>query len=383
MNTLKESVMEYFRVDENGQSLDVQKSVDENGVEVQKDYVAPNLNNDILNQRHGRLLIDKGAGYLDLVVSQSEFLSKIDFQKVDASDCDITVYDNEAKIIQVANGVNPFDTDANLSTYFELGYNLVLQSMQLCYKITDEQMRSMQQIKGWTNILSSQMSKAFSNELMKVALTATPSSGDDTLKNGYNWITGSTYKGKPYIGMTGLLYHMKHGYTYDKDGSPVTVTPASTKNAYDISGSKFKSLMNLMDEMLIDYPSEFMVESEVKYFMSIADKIKYRIERRNLNEFNGTTSEKAIADNHSGIEIVAVPFLKSLQTKVTVSGTDYYPGMMWLGRWNDLKIRANMAMVTEKYHHDVMKREYQMMYETQMNFGTIPQRIVVATVALS
>ena len=364
----------YFNVNEDGSATSSEPTTEG---EATKSYTPPASNYEILNQRHGRLLIDEGAGYLDLVVDQSMFLKMVDFRKVMGDKASIPINDLEAHATQVEDGVDPFDTAGNLSTYKEIGYDLTLETVKLCHRVKEEQIRAMMRVAGWTQTLSTQIAKASANEMLKIALCSTPSSGDNDLKAGYNYnFVTSAYKASPYIGMKGWLFWLKHGYTYDKDGSSVPVSPAHVVDTY-VDGA-FLSIIEILDALLLDFPTEYLVAEELRYFMSYQDKIKYRQERRKLYEFGQTNTETGDAEHHMGIKIETISFLKSYNSKVTISAVDYYPGMIWLGYIKDLKIRANMEMVEERFRYDTMKCVLDTMYITQFNFGTIPQRTAVA-----
>lgn len=345
---------------------------------VAKAYVAPDANYAILNQKFGRLLIDEGKAFVDLVVDNSQALQLIFVDPVEAMKSSINAYDIEVTLSQTAEGEDPFATASNIAKAFNLGYDVVLQSIQLPSRVTSEQLRSMAMDGNFAQNYSNRVSKAFGNELYKMAMFASPASNADLdLDKGYNYV-GNTAKGHPYReSFAGILHTIKKGYTSTKDGGSVTCTVGGKINTYDTANSKFKPILQVLEELVQVYPEDFNDSSEVKIMMSNADFLRYRIA---IGKINSSTDkmESGNVKDYAGYEIIAMPYWKSIDKAVSVSSTDYYPGMVVMGRPKDMVLKINVAEIQENSQYEYKLRTYDALYNVSCVPGAIVQRMAIA-----
>lgn len=363
---------------------DLKKSFIQAGViedvaeDVAKAYSVPSANNTILNQKFGRLLIDEGMGYVDLVVDNNKNLQLVTVDRVNAMKSSINVIDASVKLVQVESGVDPFATAGNLSSYYNLGYDVVLQSVQLCSRIDKETLQAMGQEPDWSNRVSAQIAKGFGNEYFKMCMFATPASNADAdIEKGYNYVSGSA-KSKPYIGaFSGWLQTLKKGYTTTKDGSSVTCAVGGKVSTYDTDNSKFKDILTVLEELVLSYPDDYNDPSEVKIIMSEKDFLRYRIAIGKANASTDKT-ENGNVKYYQGYEIITMPYLKGFADVVTVSATDYYPGMIIMGRPSDMVLKINVKEIEENGSYDYKLRTYDTMYDVAVVMGVIVQRFAIA-----
>ncbi len=352
---------------------EISKSVDP----VEKSYTKPSANHAILNQQFGRGLdIDEGQAFADLVVNQSGFLQEVFVDNVDTLKSTINIYEGNGALSQTPNGTDPFATSGNLASFYNLGYDVNLETMQFLYRIIKEQLLAIMKKEGWSQSVNERMFKVFSNELLKLALFGVPASGaDDDISKGYNYV-GNTPMGAPRIGVRGWLDTIKKGYTYVKDGATLTAAAGGVVNTYDTSTSKYKAIDVILTEMAKAYPSEF-ADPDVKIFCSSSDFIEYKAI---LASKNATVDRFEAGDINGvlGTKLVPVPFLKSTSTEVTVSGDPYYPGIVLMGRAKDLVIKQNIAGISMDSIYDPKLRTYDTIYDVPLAFGAIIQRFVIA-----
>ncbi|MDY0388744.1 MAG: hypothetical protein RBT65_16800 [Methanolobus sp.] len=340
----------------------------------EKSYVAPSANNTILNQKFGKLLIDEGNAFADLIVDNSQLLKMVNVDKVRAMKSTINVYEANAKLVQVESGVDPFATVGNLASYYNLGYDVVLQSVQLVARIDKETLMAMETEPDWSTRVSNQIAKVHGNELFKLAMFATPASGADVdVLNGYN-----DGKLAPYTGsFSGWMQTLKKGYTTTKDGSSATCTVGGYVDTYDSDASKYKTINTVLEELVATYPEDYNNPSEVKIMMSMADFFKYKI---SVAKADSTTEkyESGKIYDFFGYEIVPVPYLKAIDKEVTVSAAPYYPGMVIMGRPKDLVLKMNISEISENSEYYPKLRTYDTIYDTPLAMGVIVQRFAVA-----
>ena len=125
------------------EALAVVMGMEDNSVE--KDaYVPPTSNYNILDQNFGRgLNIDEGNTFVDLVVGQSELLNMVNIDRVSTLKSIVNVYEGDGMLVQVNEGEDPFTASGNMASYGNIGYDVVLESMQFLYRISKSTLHSM------------------------------------------------------------------------------------------------------------------------------------------------------------------------------------------------------------------------------------------------
>lgn len=344
---------------------------------VGKSYTPPLSNNDILNQKFGRGLdIDEGTTMVDLVVDQSHFLQSVYVDRVTTMKSTVNVYDGNGALTQTPNGDDPFATAGNLASFRNLGYDVSLETTQFLYRIFKEQLLAIQKEAEWETRVNEQMGKVFANLLVKQAMFGVPSTGGDTdIEHGYNYV-GTVAMGAPRIGLRGWLDLLKRGYTYKQDGATKTATVGAVVNTYDTVKSEFKAINTILEEIVKSYPAEFDGE-DVCIMLSRADFIDFAfyVAGRDASTAKYETGK---VYEIGGYRLMIVPFLQPASKVVTISGSDYYPGFVMMGREKDLIIKMNVAGLDIDSTYYPKLRTLDTIYDIPIAFGAIIQRFCIA-----
>lgn len=344
---------------------------------VQKSYTPPSSNYDLLNQVYGRGLdLDEGMAVVDLVVNQSALLGEVFVDQVQTLSSAINVYDGDGSLSQTEEGADPFATADNIADNYNKGYNVTLEPIQFLYRIPKTTLLGLMKSSDWETRVGERMFKTYSNLLLKQALFGTPVTGGDTdIEHGYNYV-GATPMGRPRIGVRGWLDTLKKGYVYKKDGSDVTATVGGVVNTYDTDASKFKSIQEVLEEMIKAYPAEHDGE-DIVIMLSKADFLDFAFyvagKDASTNKY-----ESGQVYAIGGYKLMIIPFLQSISKIVTISATPYYPGMVLMGRPKDLIIKVNNQFIDMNSEYYSKLRTRDTIYDIPLAFGAIIQRFVIA-----
>ncbi len=343
-------------------------------------YVPPTANYNILDQNFGRgLNIDEGNTFVDLVVGQSELLNMVNIDRVSTLKSTVNVYEGDGMLVQVNEGEDPFTAPGNMASYGNIGYDVVLESMQFLYRISKSTLHSMMNAANWRNDVNNRMATLFSNLLIKQAMFGSPASGADlTIKYGYNYVDGE-FMGRPRVGVRGWLDYLKNGYKYLKGGVEKTAVVGGVANIMG-ENSKIKSIEAIVEDLVKVYPSEHDGE-DVVIMMSKADFIDFMF---SVAKKDASTEkyESGRVYSVAGYKIMQLPFLHHVNKKITVSinstPTDFYPGMVLMGRPKDLIIKMNTAGVNFDSAYYAKIRTHDSIYDVPLAFPVIPQRFAIA-----
>jgi len=348
-------------------------------------YVPPTTNYNILDQNFGRgLNIDEGNTFVDLVVGQSELLNMVNIDRVSTLKSTVNVYEGDGMLVQVNEGEDPFAASGNMASYGNIGYDVVLESMQFLYRIPKSVLHSMKNAVDWRNDVNSRMSRLFSNMLIKQAMFGSPGSGADAdIQYGYNY-TGTALMGRPRNGVRGWLDYLKKGYTYSKGGNSYTATVggvATTISSGNGSSVVFKSITDIVEDLVKVYPAEHDGE-DVVIMMSKADFLDFMF---SVAKKDASTMKYETGRVYSvaGYNIMILPFLHHVRKTITAkpaggSETTYYPGMVLMGRPKDLIIKMNTAGINFDSEYYAKLRTYDSIYDVPLAFPVIPQRFAIA-----
>jgi len=348
---------------------------------VQKSYVVPSSNADLLNQAYGRGLdLDEGNAVVDLIVNQSAMLQEVFVDPVSTLRSSINVWDGDGGLSQAEEGHDPFATVGNIATSYNKGYDVTLEPVQFLHRINKTTLLGLMNSEGWENEVSARMFRLYSNLLLKLALFGSPASGGDPdIEKGYNYV-GNNAMSRPRIGVRGWLDTLKKGYTYKKEvnGSTTTVTATvgAVVNTYDTSASKFKSIQAVLEEMVRAYPAEHDGE-DVVIMLSKADFLDFAFY---VAGKDASTSKYESGQVYAigGYKLMIIPFLQSISKTVTVSAVEYYPGMVLMGRTKDLVLKINNKFIDMNSDYYPKLRTRDTIYDIPVAFGAIIQRFVIA-----
>ncbi len=343
---------------------------------VQKSYVVPSSNADLLNQAYGRGLdLDEGNAVVDLIVNQSAMLQQVFVDPVSTLRSSINVWDGDGGLSQTEEGVDPF-ASATIGSSYNKGYDVTLEPVQFLHRINKTTLLGLMNSEGWEDEVSARMFRLYSNLMLKLALFGSPASGGDAdIEKGYNYV-GNTAMGRPRIGVRGWLDTLKKGYTYKKDGSTVTATVGAVVNTYDTSASKFKSIQAVLEEMVRAYPAEHDGE-DIVIMLSKADFLDFAFY---VAGKDASTSKYESGQVYAigGYKLMIIPFLQSISKTVTVSAVEYYPGMVLMGRVKDLVLKINNKFIDMNSDYYPKLRTRDTIYDIPVAFGAIIQRFVIA-----
>ncbi len=344
---------------------------------VEKSYTAPASNYTITNQNIGGVLPpDVARLFFTTVVSQNEFLKGIRKVETNAMLKQIDVNNMSGSLVQVPEGTDPSSGDFAVAG--NEGFNAYLQSVQFFYKITFEEMATYAQNPNYKSERLADMMTEFSNQLTELALTGSASGANLDIK-AYSWITGTTFRGAPYIGLQGILEFIDNGYSITKrssDGSAKTISVGGRVSTYDTTASKFKSVSATIKELIKAYPRKYR-GTDVVIFLSDNDLLDLQIEMAESTTELVYQKELNIY-KYLGYTLVPIRQLASINEVVTVSNVDYYPGMILMGRMKDMIMIQNTVNMTYGEQLDVLKRQYAYVNDAKIAFCAIPQRFAIA-----
>ncbi|MCK9482260.1 MAG: hypothetical protein M0R38_10935 [Bacteroidia bacterium] len=347
--------------------------------DVQKDYTTPAADMNILDQNATRQLdIDAGNTMVDLVVNQSSFLNEVFVDRISTMRSVVNVYDGNGMLVQAEEGVDPFTTAGNLANFNNIGYDVNLEPMLFLYRINRTQLQAIENSANWMVDINRRMGNVFSNLLLKQALFGTPASGGDTdIEYGYNH-TGTALMGRPRIGVRGWLDYLKNGYTYKAPGTgtDTIALPGGFVETWDADKSAFKPINTVLEDLTKAYPAEHDGE-DVVFMMSRADFLDFMYYVAG-NDASTAKYESGKVYSIAGYKIMILPFLHNYKKTVTVGLTDYYPGMILMGRPKDLIIKINYRYIDYSREYSSKLRTLDSIYNVSLAFPVIVQRFAVA-----
>lgn len=351
---------------------------------VQKTYTAPAADYNILDQSATRQLdIDAGNTVVDLVINQSGFMNEVFVDRISTMRSTVDVYDGNGMLVQAAEGEDPFNTAGNLANFHNIGYDVNLEPMLFLYRINRTQLQAIESSANWVVDTNKRMGNVFSNLLLKQALFGTPSSGGDVdLNYGYNH-TGTALMGRPRIGVRGWLDYLKKGYTYNLPGTdtPATALPGGFVETWDSTKSEYKPINTVLEELTKAYPAEHDGE-DVVFMMSRADFLDFMYYVAG-NDASTAKYESGKVYSIAGYKIMILPFLHNYKKTVTATPTDgsptnYYPGMVLMGRTKDLIIKINNKDIDYSREYSSKLRTLDSIYNVSLAFPVVVQRFAVA-----
>jgi len=347
--------------------------------DVQKDYTTPAADRNILDQNATRQLdIDAGNTMVDLVVNQSSFLNEVFIDRISTMRSVVNVYDGNGMLVQAEEGVDPFTTAGNLANFNNIGYDVNLEPMLFLYRINRTHLQAIENSANWMVDTNRRMGNVFSNLLLKQALFGTPaSSGDTDIEYGYNY-TGTALMGRPRIGVRGWLDYLKKGYTYKAPGTgaDTIALPGGFVETWDATKSEFKPINTVLEDLTKAYPAEHDGE-DVVFMMSRADFLDFMYYVAG-NDASTAKYESGKVYSIAGYKIMILPFLHNYKKTVTVSSTNYYPGMILMGRPKDLIIKINNTYIDYSREYSSKLRTLDSIYNVSLAFPVIVQRFAVA-----
>ena len=224
------------------------------------------------------------------------------------------------------------------------------------------------------------MATEFANQLTDLALTGVSTSSSNLDIKSYSWISGTTFRGQPYIGLQGILEHIDNGYTYLESGSTKTASVGGRVPTYDTGGSRFKTIDVVIKELIKAFPRKYKT-ADVKIFLSDNDFLDLQVllaEAGVGNNNNLVRVENLDIYKYLGYELVPVRQFASIADTVTVSAVPYYPGLVLMGREKDMMMIQNVTTATFGEEVKVLDRCYNHVTDVKVGFCTIPQRMAIA-----
>jgi len=350
-----------------------------NGADVNKSYTEPKDNYTLTNQNIGGVLPEDDARlFFTTIVKQSDFLNRIRKVQTNALVKDIDINNLTGKLVQVPEGTDPASGD--FASTNNMGFKVYLQSVQFFYQLTFEELASYAKDPMYKQEKMADMSNEFANQLTDLALTGCDTSTSNLDIKAYSWISGTTFRSQPYIGLQGILEHIDNGYTYTESGSTKTASVGGRVSTYDTDNSKFKTIDVVIKELIKAYPKKYK-DNSVKIFLSDNDFLDLQVllaEAGVGNNNNLVRVENLDIYKYLGYELVPIRQLASIADTVTVATVPYYPGAVLMGREKDMMMIQNITTASYGETLDVMQRCYKHVTDVKVGFCAVPQRMAIA-----